>query len=286
MKCDGPSQVPCRGCRQSGQRCIFEARSRPKSTSTIPSRPPHFFTGSLRARPGTPTGAPGFYPAGAQPAPPITSRNEPYALRNAREPMPPPPTTSISVLANHPPQPPRPHSPPPSSAPPHPYHEPPPLQLPTSASTSARPPTTSTDSRLGNLESAVHSLTNLPSAIASIQASLNNLQRSHDYLTAAVFGSARGGGSSRARETLVDVPEAVWENYRSRAWPLTPWLVGLREAQGLSGLVVGWLGRRTTPDSRREGEMAVVGVAAEVGRLVADRVEWMKEEIRALGVLA
>lgn len=90
----------------------------------------------------------------------------------------------------------------------------------------------------------------------------------------------------RARETVIDVPEVIWENYRSRAWPLTPWLVGLREAQGLPGLVVGWLGKRTTSETRREGESAVVVAMAEVGRLVADRVEWTREEIRALGVLA
>ena len=119
-------------------------------------------------------------------------------------------------------------------------------------------------------------LTNLPNAIAALQMTLNNIQRSQDTRSTA----------RRARETVIDVSEAVWENFRSRAWPLTPWLVGLRESQGLPGFVVDWLGKRTTPDSRREGEGALVGVMAEVGRLVADRVEWTREEVRALGVLA
>lgn len=51
-------------------------------------------------------------------------------------------------------------------------------------------------------------------------------------------------------------------------------------------MVVDWLGKRTTSDTRRDGESDVAGVIAEVGRLVADRVEWTREEVRALGVLA
>ena len=258
MKCDGPSQVPCRGCRQSGQPCIFEARFRPKSVSAIPSRPPPFF----QARSGTPTAAPGFYPSGPQPAPPVTSRTEPYALRHAREPMPPPPTTSIgSLTSTFPIQPQRTHSPP--------YHHPPfppplLLQLPPT-----RPPTSSsTESRLTALESGLSSISTIPAAIAALQASVNSLHSTQ----------IRRG---RGRVATVDVQEAVWENYRSRAWPLSPWLVGLREAQGLPGMVVDWLGRRTT----REVE-GVGGVMTEVGRLIAERVEWGREEVRALGVLA
>ena len=39
-------------------------------------------------------------------------------------------------------------------------------------------------------------------------------------------------------------------------------------------------------ESRREGENAIGLVMIEVGRLAADRVDWTREEIRALGVLA
>ena len=281
MKCDGPSQVPCRGCRASGSTCVFEARTRPKSLSVVPSRSSPFFAGPLQARPGTPTGVPGFYPSGSQIAPPIvTSRPEPYALRHAREPMPPPPATSISALtSSYPPPQPRPHSPPlPSSSTAPSYHQPLTLPPPPFSSTSVQRPSSSfSESRLNNLESSMRSQSN---TMVTIQASIEYLQRSHDSLIAVQQRSAR------ARETVIEVPETVWETYRSRAWPLTPWLVGLREAQGLPGLVVNWLGKRIKAESRREGENAIAVVMIEVGRLVADRVDWTREEIRALGVLA
>ncbi|ORY31646.1 hypothetical protein BCR39DRAFT_87706 [Naematelia encephala] len=289
MKCDGPAVVPCRGCRQANQPCIFEARSRPKSISSLPSRPPPFYAGSLQQpRPGTPTG---FYPSSAQPAPPITSRPipppEPYALRQAREPMPPPPATSISVIAS-PFAPPRPSSPPQQSLPPA-YH-PPPLQLPPFSGSGPPPPTSAggisnTESRLRSLESAIRSISSLPQTIGAIQTSLVALQRSHDALALAVSGTI----SPRLRASI-DVDEVVWESYRSRAWPLTPWLVGLRESQGLPGIVVNFLGKRTIWDrseaGRRGCEETLDEVLREVGRLIGEKAIFTREEVRALGVFA
>lgn len=126
----------------------------------------------------------------------------------------------------------------------------------------------------------MRSLSSLPSSVAALQTSVNALLRSQESLTASLRRDPR------AREVTVDVPENVWEAFRSRAWPLTPWLVGLRETQGLPGLVVDFLGRRTLVEGRRERGEAVSGLTGEVGRLVADRVEWTREEIRALGVYA
>ncbi|CAD6563815.1 MAG: hypothetical protein TREMPRED_001389 [Tremellales sp. Tagirdzhanova-0007] len=194
--------------------------------------------------------------------------------------MPPPPATSISALtSSYPPPQPRPHSPPlPSSSTAPSYHQPLTLPPPPFSSTSVQRPSSSfSESRLNNLESSMRSQSN---TMVTIQASIEYLQRSHDSLIAVQQRSAR------ARETVIEVPETVWETYRSRAWPLTPWLVGLREAQGLPGLVVNWLGKRIKAESRREGENAIAVVMIEVGRLVADRVDWTREEIRALGVLA
>ncbi|KAK8853402.1 hypothetical protein IAR55_004108 [Kwoniella newhampshirensis] len=282
MKCDGPSQVPCRGCRQSGQPCIFEPRSRPKSISVMPSRPPPFYPG----RPGSPAG---FYPAGPQPAPPITSRAPPlsqesYIFRQAREPMPPPPATSIATLASPYPPPGR-HSPPPPSTaasgsgaqpgpafynPPPSVIHPPPFVAP--AVIPQPPPSESHESRIRNVESAVRSLSGVPSAISSLQSSMNAIQR------------------TLSPRRTIELNEGVWENYRTRAWPLTPWLVGLRDPNGLPGLVVNLLGKRTVADRddarRRECDSLLVDAAKEVGRLVSERGEWAREDMRAVGVLA
>nr|XP_019010520.1 uncharacterized protein I206_04991 [Kwoniella pini CBS 10737]OCF49301.1 hypothetical protein I206_04991 [Kwoniella pini CBS 10737] len=299
MKCDGPSQVPCRGCRQSGQPCIFEPRSRPKSISVIPSRPPPFH---MTGRPGSP--GLGFYPAGPQPAPPITSRLPPpgaetYAFRQAREPMPPPPATSLAALTSPYTQ--ARHSPPPSSsasiAPPpaplssipsqHPlplqaiYHPPinvvHPPPFPTSSMVSQPPPppptqSSSTDSRLRHVESSLRHLHGVPAAIASLQQSMVQIQR------------------HLLPKRSVPVHEVAWDNYRNRAWPLTPWLVGLRDTEGLPGMVVDILGRRSvieTDDYRkRECDALLLDVNSEVGRLTSERGDWSREEIRSLGVLA
>ncbi|WRT70030.1 uncharacterized protein IL334_007023 [Kwoniella shivajii] len=289
MKCDGPSSVPCRGCRQSGQPCIFEPRSRPKSISVIPSRSVPYH---LSGRPGSPSGV-GFYPAGPQPAPPITSRappsgSETYAFRQAREPMPPPPGNSLALLTSpyasssrhSPPRPgtaasisslppPPPHPLPPTQAvyhPPHNVAHPPPF--PTASVLGPPPVTPSQDSRLQKIES---SLRGMPAAISSLQSSMISLQR------------------HLMPKRSVPLHEVTWENYRNKAWPLTPWLIGLRDPDGLPGMVVSLLGRRTVIDSeskKRDSESFLVDVSLEVGRLVSERADWTREEIRSLGVLA
>ncbi|WVF67314.1 hypothetical protein IAT40_002065 [Kwoniella sp. CBS 6097] len=292
MKCDGPSSVPCRGCRQSGQPCIFEPRSRPKSISVIPSRPPPFH---MSGRPGSPTA--GFYPAGPQPAPPVTSRPPPlgtetYAFRQAREPMPPPPPSSLAALASpyHAGR----HTPPPIGAvvpipqsshgpagpPPAPmpaaYYNPPPnvIHPPPFPGPAVGPPpvTPSQDSRLRHVESAIRSLSSLPSAISALQASVHSIQR------------------TLSPRRSVDVHETTWDNYRTRAWPLTPWLVGLRDSNGLPGMVVSILGKRTVVErdehKKKECETLLLDAAKEIGRLVTEGGEWSREEMRAIGVLA
>jgi hypothetical protein len=313
MKCDGPGVQPCRGCRQSGSQCIFEARTRPKSLSVLPGRGPPF----LPARPVTPSlagpmgsGAPGFYPAGAQPAPPTLSRGsvaEPYALRPVREPMPPPQPTSLSVLTS-----PYPLAPPGSASArsppvvstrqPYPppsrggharheslgqsviYHPQPPP--PTSSglmqpypTPRPRSPARDTEGRLRSVESAVRTLSKIPSTLQQLQFSLNSLASTVDGISATVAPAA-----------IAEVPETVWEDYRSRAWPLTPWLVGLRESSSLPGLVVDYLGRRSTVAKVENGRMIVEACAKavkrEIGRLMVQGGEWNRENIRALGVFA
>jgi len=87
----------------------------------------------------------------------------------------------------------------------------------------------------------------------------------------------------------VQVSEAMLENYRSRAWPLTPWLVGVREKTGLPGLVADYMSKRAVVDRTEGGrasvEEAKVGVKREVGRLVI-KGELSREDVRALGVFA
>lgn len=297
MKCDGPTQVPCRGCRQAGQQCVFEARSRPKSISTLPSRAP-LYSGTLQApsgRSGTPSGH-GFYPSGPQPAPPVTSRPPPeYALRQAREPMPPPPQASMTALTTAPyTRAPPPASPPVIPAPPsvlqpvatHPYLPLPPQPAPSSSA--------HFDARLRHLEANVSSLASVPASLNSLQAAIQSMQRSLESYTAN-SPSARSqirplSSLSRARLVHAEIPDNVWENYRTRSWPLTPWLVGLRDAQGLPSLVVSLLGRRPMVDrgevTRRECEEAISTVTSEIGALVAQSTEWTREEIRSLGVYA
>jgi len=211
--------------------------------------------------------------------------------------MPPPPPTSLSVLASassYPPQRgPSPPRPPSASVLLGPTYQPPPLQLASfGPGAGPPPPTSSTDARFRNLEIGLQALSSMPRSIAHLQGLMLNLQRSQDSLASTVSASfvSRGGQSFRAREAVVDVPEPVWENYRSRAWPLTPWLVGLREALGLPGLVVSFLAKRTLVDrvdtTRRECEEAAEGCKQEVGRLIADGLEWRREEIRSLGIFA
>lgn len=321
MKCDGPTQVPCRGCRQAGQPCVFEARSRPKSISALPSRTP-LYSGSMQGhpgRPGTPSAGPGFYPSGPQPAPPITSRPPPeYALRQAREPMPPPPQASMTVLTSVPY---RPTSPPPPPQQQQPQHPPqpvagppvvlqpigPPPTAPPYVSLPPPPTASSTasqqhDSRIRHLESSVHALGGVPATLNSLQMAIADMQRSLDTLASGSRSGAAGAGAgasgsrssrstgTRARAVHAEILDTVWENYRTRSWPLTPWLVGLRDAQGLPSLVVSLLGKRPLVDrgevSRRECEDAAALITNEIGALIGQPTEWTREEIRSLGVYA
>lgn len=203
-----------------------------------------------------------------------------YALRAAREPMPPPPATSISAVTG----PPTPYArQEPQLLPP--SYQPPPLQIvpPGSAPGAFVTPPTPTESRLRSLESSVRHLSSVPQSLAALHATLANLQRSHELLLASL-----GPTATRPARELIDVPEAVWENYRTRAWPLTPWLAGLRESVGLPGLVVSWLGKRSVVDrdTRRECDDIAKEVRKEVGRLLSEASEWAKEEVHALGVYA
>ena len=71
---------------------------------------------------------------------------------------------------------------------------------------------------------------------------------------------------------------------------MTPWLVGLRDAQGLPSLVVSLLGRRPLVDrsdvTRRDCDEALTAVTGEIGALISQSCEWTREEIRSLGVYA
>jgi hypothetical protein len=282
MKCDGPTQVPCRGCRQAGQACVFEARSRPKSISTLPSRGP-LYSGALltpSGRPGTPSGL-GFYPSGPQPAPPITSRAPPeYALRQAREPMPPPPQASMTALTTVPYMAQRPISPPLIHQP-----LPAPITQPYAPHPQSVPPS-NYDSRIRHLETSISSLSSVPAALQSLQAAISALQRSIE----GPPSSRQEARPTRARMIHAEIPDTVWENYRTRAWPLTPWVVGLRDAQGLPSLVVSLLGRRPLVDrsdvTRRDCDEALASVTGEIGALISQSCEWTREEIRSLGVYA
>ncbi|XAO26259.1 hypothetical protein I312_105094 [Cryptococcus bacillisporus CA1280] len=281
MKCDGPSKVPCRGCRQAGQQCIFEPRSRPKSISVIPSRP--YYPG----RPGSPAS---FYPSGPQPAPPITSRpmNQEYAFRPTTREMPPPPATS-AISSFYPGQPPR-RTPPPQSVssagpsgvyfqhhpPPPPAVHPPPFTVPVQ-----RPPPSpsSSDARLRALERTIDSTLR---PLAWVPSALSSLQQSVAELRAQV-----------APRRVLTVADTTWEHYRTRAWPLTPWLIGLRDGVGLPGMVVDFLGRRAEEVEKMaagQGMGSTMGLEGEarreVGRLIGEGKEWGKEEMRALTVLA
>ncbi|OCF34257.1 hypothetical protein I316_04210 [Kwoniella heveanensis BCC8398] len=250
----------------------------------------------MSGRPGSPTA--GFYPAGPQPAPPVTSRAPPpgtetYAFRQAREPMPPPPPSSLAALASpyhagrHTPPPigavvtvpPSSHGlagPPPAPMPPAAYYNPPPNVIhppPFPGPTVGPPPVTpSQDSRLRHVESAIRSLSALPSAISALQASVHSIQR------------------TLTPRRSVEVHETTWDNYRTRAWPLTPWLVGLRDSNGLPGIVVSILGKRTVVErdelKKKECETLSLDAAKEIGRLVTEGGEWSREEMRAIGVLA
>jgi hypothetical protein len=122
-------------------------------------------------------------------------------------------------------------------------------------------------------------LRDVPAALSGIQQSLGLLQSSVEVLHAATGPSA-----------ATEVPEQVWEDYRTRAWPLTPWLVGMRDPTGVSGLVVDYLGRRALVDKAENGRALVEEAAKRVRRglikLGMKDPPWQKEDIRAIGVFA
>ena len=291
MKCDGPGRIPCNGCRAAGLPCIFEPRTRPKSMSTMPTsnHPPFFST-----RPATPNsvGLGGFYPP--QPLPPTLSRMPPGSgeymrprelrdLRDPREPMPPPPAASINVLTSPFPPPPRAGSPGSSTYLPHPRPHPhtvlaPPYAITTSAP--LRPPTPSAEGRLRNVEFAVRHLSSVPATLSALHSTVDSLHRSLDSLAAAVAPNA-------ASRTPLEISETVWEDYRSRAWPLTPWLIGLRERQGLQGRVADFLGKRVVMDRSEVANLASQeadkDVRSELARLSSRPTSWTRNEIRAAG---
>ena len=122
-------------------------------------------------------------------------------------------------------------------------------------------------------------LRDVPVVLSGIQQSLGSLQSSVEVLHASSGPSA-----------AVEVPEQIWEDYRTRAWPLTPWLVGMRDPTGVSGLVVDYLGKRALVDKVENGRMLVDESAKRVKRellkLEMKDPPWLKEDIRAIGVFA
>lgn len=311
MKCDGPGNIPCRGCRQAGAPCVFDPKNRPKSIAAMPSRGPPYQYGTALTRggfepiPGS-AGAPPFYPQGARPAPPVATRHPPptdYGLRSIQEPLPPQSSSGIlavsaSGMRGHSPSQSMSAIPQPLSAP---YYTAPPAQPPATAPVmgsnpayATRPPSPTVEQRLRSIESLVRPLGSLPNALNTFSSQLSTIQRTAEATYGSVverLSTAGGEQSTQPRETRIEVPERVWQSYRNSAWPLTPWLVGLREAQGLPGFVISVLGNRpmvTLPDgsTKQDCEDAAAEVYREVGKLVASQVEWTREEVRALGVFA
>lgn len=175
-----------------------------------------------------------------------------------------------------------------------------PSQIPSYASLPPPPTASSTvsqETRIRQLEASVHSLSSVPATLTSLQMAISNLQRSLDGIAAGNTPTSATASRApaprvptRARTVHAEIPDTVWENYRTRSWPLTPWLVGLRDAQGLPSLVVNLLGKRPLVDrgevSRRECDEALTAVTGEIGALIGQPTEWTREEIRSLGVYA
>ena len=131
------------------------------------------------------------------------------------------------------------------------------------------------------LESNVRHLATVPAALVNLQQSMHMLQQ-------AVNARPVSGLGDMTRPDI-QVNEAMLENYRSRAWPLTPWLVGVREKTGLPGLVADYMSKRAVVDRTEGGrgsvEEAKIGVKKEVGRLVV-KGDLSREDVRAMGVFA
>ncbi|KAL1410840.1 hypothetical protein Q8F55_001783 [Vanrija albida] len=269
----------------------------------MPSRSSPFFP-----PPAEPAG-PSFYPATSQAAPPVTTRPQlipDYAIRQAQgarehqPPMRPPPPGAMGTPY---PPPLRAHTPPAhtpsSSGPQPPYypvahpgygHPPPGGPMPPQAS-GGQLIDHRIEGRLRGLESAFRSVSTLPASVSGIEATLGAILRAQSALAAQISG----GGTTSATTVSVlpprnptDVPEHVWESYRSGAWPLTPWLPGISPFPGLPSLVLLCMGRRAALErpetSRRESDAAAEAVVAEVSRLLAGRVLWTRDEVLALGV--
>lgn len=230
----------------------------------------------------------------------MTTRHPPpqdYGLRAIQEPLPPHASSGILAVSSSGM---RGHSPSQSMSaiPTAPYYAPqPPATAPIvggPATYTTRPPSPTIEQRLRSIESLVRPLGTLPNTLTSFSSQLSAIQRTAEATYGSVaerLSTAGGEVSMQPREARVDVPERVWQSYRNSAWPLTPWLVGLREAQGLPGIVINVLGNRpmvTVPDgaTKKDCEDAAMEVYKEVGKLVAQRTEWTREEVRALGVFA
>jgi hypothetical protein len=251
------------------------------------------------------------------------SLSDPHAYTKTREPMPPPAASLASLTSPLHTAVPAPLAAGPSSSssypPPASYSSfhPAPLHLPRPSSQRTSPPslhtslTPSQDSRLRNVEQAVRSLSNLPAAVSSLQTSYSNLQSLHDSLAATVShiindprvpGHRRQGSATTIVPSSVSpekrarsdhphaIPEHLWDSFRTRAWPLAPWLIGLREGDGLAGWVVSYIGTCAigdwSPSRRREAEELSGRVRSFIGRLIAEGVPWTREEIRAVTVFA
>ena len=296
MKCDGPNpnNEPCRGCRQAGAKCQFEPNgARPKSISVLPSRAPQLFAKFPVATGGQPAqGNPpmtGFYPAGAQPAPPTLSRpfvGEPYSARPSRESL-HRPSLSTSVL----PTPYRsgfgrpitsPVQPVPQTtvgAPPTAPHAPPPFP-PLSSSRPTSSPTI--ESRMRAVEGALSTLTSVPGTLATLQQSVGGLE--------AAIESLGNHLAPDVRSRNLEISPATGEDYRSRAWPLTPWLIGLRDIPGLPRFVIEYLGTKASTDASEASRIAIQDaervVRAEVARLAVAQAPWTRDDVHSLSVYA
>jgi hypothetical protein len=250
---------------------------------------------------------------------------EAYGYKS-REPM-PPPTASVLASASplHPPAP-SPsvgqstsvNYPPPAS---YSSFHPAPLNLsnrPSSQRLSPPPiqtvPSVSQDARLRNVEHAVRQMSNLAPAVAQLQGSFGELQSRHDALASTVsnmmMSEARAGPGGHRRQgsgaTVMapilspekrarsdqphPVPDQVWDAFRTRAWPLAPWLIGLTQLDGLAGWVVSYIGSCAmgdwSPSRRREADELAGRVRGFIGRLIGEAVQWSPQEIRAATIFA
>jgi hypothetical protein len=138
---------------------------------------------------------------------------------------------------------------------------------------------TVTEARLRAIESGMRNLSTVPSTLHNIDLRLDHIQRGQDSLQTRLANTLQRGMAQG------DVSNSLKEAYTMRAWPLAPWLVGLREVNGLAGMVTAWMGKATLGGGEDVGVMEE-GVRAEIARLVIGRSDWRKEEVKALGIYA